>query len=69
MGIYCGSAQAHYAINSGPRTGAEGEGEMTDDDPNEAYEVVPFDRTKLRLERLRLVGTPDRQTLGGPTNA
>jgi hypothetical protein len=42
---------------------------MTDDDPNEAYEVVPFDRTTLRLERLRLAGTPDRQTLGGPTNA
>jgi len=41
---------------------------MTDDGPNEAYEV-PFDRTKRRLERLRLAGTPDRQTLGGPTNA
>jgi hypothetical protein len=33
---------------------------MTDGDPNEAYEVVPFDRTKLRLERLPLAGTPDR---------
>ena len=42
---------------------------LTDDDPNEAYEVVPFDRTTPRLERLRLAGTPDRQTLGGPTNA
>jgi hypothetical protein len=51
------------------RAGAEGEAEMTDGDPNEAHEVVPFDRTKLRLERLRLAGTPDSQTLGGPTNA
>jgi hypothetical protein len=40
----CGLRQSEQAKDcAGQIASAEGEGEMTDDDPNEAYEVVPIE--------------------------